>query len=211
MKVALLLAISFLVFLPKHSFSQIYIEPVAGYQKDLSNNRNYFLNTGLRAAFRFKNYELLLQTQKSWPQTLSYIDSSFTANPALPLSSPAEKKLHTSSHSFAIGNRFKVAGRNTKNSFSISMYTGVMFQKTTVNYTYDKANYIVLNPDQTQSIIGPFFSAGLEYMRQIKSGRLFAELNFSTPPAGKQSYPSSFGPAALVSLNIGYSIKISKR
>jgi hypothetical protein len=91
------------------------------------------------------------------------------------------------------------------------MYTGVMIQKTTVNYTYDKTNYIVLNPDQTRSFTGPFFSAGLEYMREIKGGRLFAELNFSTPPAVKQSYPSSFGPAAPASLNIGYSIKISKR
>jgi hypothetical protein len=211
MKIALFLAIAFMVFLPKYSFSQIYIEPVAGYQKDLNNKRRYFLNTGLRAAFRFKNYELLLQAQKSWPQTLSYFDSSFTANPALPLYSPAEKQLRTSSYSFAIGNRFKVAGRKTKNNFFISMYTGVMFQKATVNYSYDKANYILLNPDQTQNFTGPFFSAGLEYMRQVKSGRLFAELNFSTLPAGKQSYPSSFGPAAPASLNIGYSIKISKR
>jgi hypothetical protein len=211
MKIALFPSIAFIVFLPKHSFSQIYIEPVAGYQKNLNNNRTYFLNTGLRAAFRFKKYELLVQVQNSWPQTLNYTVSSFTANPALPLNSPAEKKMRTSSYSFAIGNRFKVAGRKTKNSFFVSMYTGVMFQKTTVNYTYDKTNYILLNPDRTQSIAGPFFSAGFEYMRQIKSGRLFAELNFSTPPVGKQSYPSSFGPAAPASLNIGYSIKISKR
>jgi len=211
MKIALFLAIACIVLLPKHALSQIYVEPLAGYQKDLNNKRTYFFNTGLRAAFRFKNYELLVQAQKSWPQSVNYSDSSYTANTALPLYSPAEKQLRTSSYSFAIGNRFKVAGRKTKNSFFISMYTGLMIQKTTVNYSYDKTNYILLNPDQTQRFTGPFFSAGLEYMREIKSGRLFAELNFSTPPLAKSSYPSSFGPAAPASLNIGYSINISKR
>jgi hypothetical protein len=92
------------------------------------------------------------------------------------------------------------------------MYTGFLYQKMDVDYQYDKTNYIVLNPDKTSEVAGLFLSGGLEYMRQLKTGRLFAELNFSTPPVtGKRSYPYSFNTMAPFSINFGYSILLKNR
>ena len=70
---------------------------------------------------------------------------------------------------------------------------------------------IILNPDKTINATGLFISGGFEYMRQIKNNRLFVDLNFSSPPGYNNKYPSSFNLMAPVTLNIGYSIKISKK
>jgi hypothetical protein len=211
MRKLLTLFVIIITLIPAHAFSQFYIEPFAGYQKDFNNHANHFINSGIQAAYKMKNYEFLFQIQKSWPQATHYQDSSFTLNSSLPLYSSAQKELNTSLFSIALGNRFKVAGGKSKNSFFIKFYTGVMLQKVSVNYQYDKTNYVILNPDQTQEIAGVFISGGLEYMRQIGKGRLFFELNFSTPPADNYKYPESFNPVAPVSLNVGYSFKISKK
>ncbi len=201
-----------MALLPKYSFAQLYLEPFAGFQKDLNNQKSNFVNSGLQFAYKLNNYEFLFQMQKNWPFALHSDDQSFTADLSLPLYEPVEKTLNSSLYTLALGNRFKVAGRNTKNSFFIKLYTGIAYQKTLVKYKNTKAGYVILNPDQTQEITGPFISGGLEYMRQAGSGRLFFELNFSTPPAGtKYNSPTSFNPLAPVSLNIGYDIKISKK
>jgi hypothetical protein len=189
MKKTLLLLLIILALFPKSSFSQIYIEPFAGYQKDLNNHKDDLINSGVQIAFKKKNYELLFQIQKDWPQKLHSSDSSFSVNPGFPLYSPAEKEVSTYSWSLAMGNRFKIAGKKTKNSLFIKFYTGIMYQKTKVNYQYDKTDYVILNPDQTQNSIGPFISGGLEYMRQIGNGRLFFDLNFSSPPGDKYHSP----------------------
>jgi len=211
MKRTLSLLVVIVVLLPKLSFSQLYIEPFAGYQKNLNSPKNNLLNTGVQLAFKLKNYEFLFQIQKSWPQSINGVDSSYTTNTSLPISAPAYKTINTSAFTFAIGNRFKIAGRKTKNSYFIKFYTGIMSQNNAVKYDYDKANYIILNPDKTINVTGIFVSGGFEYMRQIKNNRLFVELNFSSPPSGNIKYPSSFNLMAPITLNVGYSIKISKK
>ena len=213
MRKTLLLLLIITGLLPKISFTQIYIEPLAGYQLDLNNhNRNKLFNTGVQLAIRMKKYEFLMQFQKSWPQTSNYTDSSFTLNPNLPLYAPAAKTIRPSLYSLSVGNRIKLAGRKTNNSLFAKISLGIMYQRIAVAYHYDKINYIILNPDKAQHTAGPFVSAGLEYMYQIKRSRIFAELNFSSPPGGSSSgYPNSFNLVAPVSLNIGYSIQLSKK
>ena len=48
-----------------------------------------------------------------------------------------------------------------------------MYQKIKVNYQYDKSNYIVLNPDETEEQTGLYVSTGLEYMRQLQYRQVF--------------------------------------
>ncbi|MEP6749285.1 MAG: hypothetical protein ABJB86_16240 [Bacteroidota bacterium] len=204
-----------LVFvLPKAFFAQkVFLEPFGGYQIDINNSKTRLVNSGLQLAFVFKKqkYEILLQVQRSWPQSARYTDSAFTVNPNLPLYTAAPKTLSASSFSFAVGHRIKIAGRKTNNSFFVKAFTGITDQKTTVAYQYDKSNYIILNPDQTIEHAGIYVSGGFEYMRKFAHSRFFAELNFSSPPSGTIKYSASFNLVAPVSFNVGYSIQLSKR
>ncbi len=198
--------------LPNVSFAQIYIEPLAGYQVDLDNQRrNKLFNTGVQLALRMKRYEFLVQLQKSWSQKFNYTDSSFTLNPNLPLYAPAAKTIHPSIYSLGVGNRIKIFGRKTNGSLFAKLSLGIMYQRIAVAYQYDKVNYTVLNPDKTQNTAGIYVSAGIEYIYQLKKNRLFAELNFSSPPGSSSNYPNSFRLVAPASLNIGYSIQLSKK
>jgi len=200
-----------LLALSRLSFAQVFIEPFAGYQKDLNDHKNNLINSGLQLALKKKKYEFLVQVQRAWPQSHSGMDSSFTLNTALPLSAAAQKTFKPSSFTMAIGNRIKVLGRHTRNSLFVKIYTGIMYQQMTVSYQYDKTNYIVLNPDQTTKNTGIYISGGLEYLRSFQTGRLFVDLNFSSPPSGKIKYPASFDLRAPVSVNFGYSIQLSKK
>jgi hypothetical protein len=211
MKRTLPLLLIIIALFPKSSFCQIFIEPFAGYQTDMNNTKTKLLNTGLQLAIKIRKYEFLVQLQKNWPRSFNYVDSSYTTNTSLPLNAAAMKTIRTSSFSFAIGNRIKIAGKKTKNSFFLKVYTGIMYQKMGVSYQYDKTNYILLNPDKTEEKTGFFVSGGLEYMRQFSFGRLFFDLNFSSPPTGNFKYNESYNLMAPLSLSIGYSIKLSKR
>jgi hypothetical protein len=211
MKRTLPLLLIIITLFPKSSFSQIFIEPFAGYQTDMNNAKTKLLNTGLQFAIKMKKYEFLLQLQKNWPRSFNYVDSSYTTNTSLPLNAPAQKTIRPSSFSFAIGHRIKIAGRKSKNSLFVKIYSGLMYQKIAVGYQYDKTNYILLNPDKTEEKTGFFVSGGLEYMRQFSFGRLFFDLNFSSPPTGNFNYNESYNLMAPLSLSIGYSIKLSKR
>jgi hypothetical protein len=173
MKNVFSLILILIVSVPEISLSQVYVEPFAGYQKDMNNQNGNFLNTGLQVALKLRRYELVLQVQKNWPNALQGVDSSFTLNAALPLYAPAEKEISISSFSVAIGNRFKVFGKNSGSCLFFKFYTGVMLQKALVVYAYDKNNYTILNPDQTEDAAGLFVSGGLEYMWQLKKSRLF--------------------------------------
>ena len=194
-------------------YCQLYIEPFAGYQKDLNNKNFQLLNTGVQLSFiRSRRYELILQLQKSWPFSRHSADSSFTLNPNLPLYSAAAKNLRPSVITAAFGNRFKILGVHSKNGLYVKVFTGFVYQRVSVRYQYDKTNYIVVNPDKTLQAAGVFLSGGLEYMRQLPTGRLFGEINFSTPPAtGKLDYPYSFNLMAPFSVNIGYSILLKNK
>ena len=61
------------------------------------------------------------------------------------------------------------------------------YQKIGVSYEYDKDNFIILNPDQTIERLGLYLSAGVEYMRLLKNGRIFIRLTAATPPAAKKN------------------------
>ncbi len=195
------------------SFAQVYIEPFAGYQKDLNNKNFQLLNTGVQLAYKKgRRYEMILQLQKSWPFGRHSTDSSFTLHPNLPLYSAAAKQIRPWAITAAFGNRFKILGIHSKNGVYAKVFAGFVYQRISVNYQYDKTNYIVLNPDKTLQAAGVFLSGGLEYMRQLPKGRLFGEINFSTPPAtGKLDYPYSFNLMAPFSINIGYSIVLKKK
>jgi hypothetical protein len=195
------------------TFAQVYIEPAIGYQTDLNNKKGFkLLNTALQCSWKIsKGYEFLLQLQKGWPFPLVFNDSSFTANPALPVYASAKKTIRPSDLSFAIGHRIKVAGKNTGTVLSAILYSGITSQKIMVDYRYDKNNYTILNPDQTQKRFSVFFSGGAEYMRIIKENRFFIQLIFATGPLQtKVFYPSSFRFMAPLSFNAGYSVKIKK-
>lgn len=193
--------------------AQIYIEPVVGYQIDLNSTKRFQqINTAVQCSFKqSKGYEFILQLQKSWSLQFVSNDSSFTPNPALPVYANAKKTIRPLASLLALGNRITVAGKNSNNIFSVVLYTGLMSQKIAVSYQYDKNNYTILNPDKTQLRVGIFISGGIEYMRLIKTDRVFFQLNVATPPYGKKiNYPSSFGFMAPLSFNAGYSILIKK-
>ncbi|HEY5409069.1 MAG TPA: hypothetical protein VIJ92_18395 [Ginsengibacter sp.] len=194
--------------------AQFYIEPFIGYQLDIKNHDKFTqINTGMQAAFnKGKNYELLARLQKSWGVAYHSADSSFTANPSLPLYAKANKTIVPQTWYFSIDHRFKLNSSNNKNQFSFLLLTGLMAQKLTVNYQYDKDNYTILNPDVTQKRINLFVGTGIEYMRFIKDNRLFFQLTVSSPPAGNPiKYPSSFSFMAPLAFNAGYSILIKKK
>ncbi|MEO5685462.1 MAG: hypothetical protein ABIQ88_22640 [Chitinophagaceae bacterium] len=208
-----LLLLMMIAALPACAFSQTFLEPFAGYQVGLNNQKNNSVNSGLQLAFkRNSSIEFLLQLQKSWPlpSGSNAPDSSFTLNTSLPLYAPAEKKLRSSSLLLAAGCRFVLAGKQSNNKLLATTYLGIKYQKTAVSYQYDKTNYTILNPDQTLSRTGLFVSAGLAYMRQLKTSRLLVELNVASPSAGSNKYPSSFKLTGQLSCNIGYSIQLSK-
>jgi hypothetical protein len=208
-KVPLMLAANLLVFTCS---AQVYIEPVAGYQLDMNHSGFRQINSAVQFSFKQSSrYEFILLVQKSWPLSLISYDSSFTANPSLPLFSLAQKTIQPGSFTLSLGHRWVVAGATGPNKFSLLLNTGVTLQRIKVRYQYDKSNYTILNPDQTQERFSVFVSGGVEYMRLLKTGRLFFQIIVSSPPAGKSfKYPSSFQLMAPISFNAGYSIPIKK-
>jgi hypothetical protein len=208
---ALLLAL--LLFLTAQS--QTYLDPYTGFQLDLNNTHSGFkqLNTGVNISFKGKySHELALQLQHSLPFSAKSSDVAFTANPSLPLSVNAAKKIQPSSTSFAIVNRIPVAGKKTVNTFYVLITAGAVYQNIKVTYNYDKVNYVILNPDKSLNKIGPYLGAGCMYIYTMKTGRFFTALNFNTPAAGaKTKFPSSFKFMAPASVTAGYSIIIKER
>lgn len=194
--------------------AQFYAEPLAGYQTDLNNKANRFsgINTGIQLSWHeSRYYEFVLQLQKNWGTTRTSGAAAFTLNPALPVYFYAVKKIQPASWTFAAGHRFIVTGKRRPNILSILLYSGIVYQHIGVSYDYDKSNYIILNPDQAQKKWGLSLSGGVEYMRQLTNGRLFFQLNISTPPSGKKTPPySSFNFGAPLSFNAGYSILLKK-
>ncbi|HVZ98157.1 MAG TPA: hypothetical protein VG847_14845 [Chitinophagaceae bacterium] len=194
--------------------AQLYIEPIAGYQYDLNNHGHFNqLNTGVQAAFsKGRNYELVVKVQKSWGFPYRSSDSSFTANPSLPLYAAANKTIRPSIWFFSVDHRFKINSRNPKQRFSFLLLTGFTDQRLTVNYQYDKVHYTILNPDATQKMFSLYVGAGVEYMRFIGNNRVFAQLTISSPPVSNAiKYPSSFSYMAPLAFNAGYSIFIKKK
>lgn len=199
--------------IPFTASSQVYLEPVAGYQLDANNGHNKNIQSALNIAFR-KNriYEFLFKIQQSWPVSAhQFKDSSYTLNPTLPLNEPAIKKIKRSSFSIALGNRFTILNRKKKDRLYVDFTTGLNFQHISVSYQYDKTNYTILNPDRDAREWGPFVGFGIGYMRQVANHRFFTEISIASSPTATLNYPSSYRLAAPFSLNIGYSFQISKK
>ena len=194
--------------------AQLYIEPVIGYQQDINNHGRFTqINSGVQAAIsKSRHYELVLRLQKSWGIAYRSHDSSFTVNPSLGLYANANKTILPDAWYFSIDHRFKLNSNNNKYQFSFLLLTGITVQKLTVNYQYDKDNYIILNPDQTQKKVGLSVGTGVEFMRFFDDNRLFVQLTISSPPSGNRiKYPSSFSFMAPLAINAGYSILIKKK
>src|SRR5664279_1995520 len=122
MRRTLPLLLIIIALFPASAFSQIFIEPFAGYQFDMNNTKTKLLNTGLQFAVKLNKYEFLVQLQKNWPRTFNYVDSSYTTNTSLPLNALAQKTMRPSSFSFAIGHRIKIAGKKSPNSLFVKVY-----------------------------------------------------------------------------------------
>ncbi len=193
--------------------AQVYLEPLIGWQSDLSGSRFKQLNTGLQLSFKKKNrYELFLQLQRSWPVKKTSVDSAFTPNISLPLAVGAVKSIKPAAYSFSVGQRIAIAGAGTPNVFFMLTHIGISHQRIAVDYQYDHNNYTILNPDKTLERIGIFLGAGAEYMRLFKKGRGFLQLTIATPPIGKKNtYPSSFRLVSPLAFNAGYSFNIKKK
>jgi len=193
--------------------AQIFIEPIAGFQKDFNNSKFNLVNTGLKFSFKeSRHYELLVAAYRSWGFSTGGNDIAFTVNPALPLSSIAAKKIIPSAISIALGHRIAITGNKPKDKLSLLLYTGVTFQQFAVKYQYDKENYTILNPDGPLNRNGIYMSGGIEYMRMLNKGRLFFQLLAATPPSGKESkYPNSFHAMAPVNFQAGYSVIIQPK
>jgi hypothetical protein len=194
--------------------SQIYIEPYAGFQVDLNNTRPLFkqINTGLQCSFkRNRRYEFLMQVQVSNGLANKSADSAFTSNTSLPVYTAAAKKITPVAVSFALLNRVIIGGNAKGNTFYIVPGVGYMLQNINVEYSYDKANYTILNPDKTFSHSGVYLCLGATWVRTIKDNRFFATINFNTPSlSAKMKYPSSFNFLIPAAINAGYSFNISK-
>ena len=191
--------------------AQIYVEPIIGFQSDIGNKAGFKqINSGVQFGFKLsRGYELVLRIQESWGLPYHSTDSSFSLNPALPLYTSANKTIHSGVLYFSADHRFALNRNNKKHLFSILLHTGISAQKLTVDYQYDKNNYIILNPDKTQKLTGVFIGTGFEYMRLFRDSRLFLQLTLDGAPSGNMSqYPSSFSFMTPLAINAGYSILI---
>ena len=195
-----------------HSAAQVFVEPIAGYQVDLGNktNRLNMIHSSVQICWKkSRHYELLLQAQRSWPITQTSTTASYTTNPALPVYAAAVKKINPGSWSLLVGNRFVLGRPSPDNIFSIVLYGGLATQRIAVKYAYDKTNYIILNPDQTQQRFGLFMSGGAEYIRRLKTGRLIFQVLLGSMLTGKNTPDySSFNFTVPLSFNAGYAIPI---
>lgn len=202
-----------LTFYGGNCFSQIYIEPISGYQSDIANHQPFHqINSGVQVSFkRSRKYELIARIQKSWGLPSHSADSSFTLNSALPLYEPANKTILPEAWYVSLDHRFILKSKNDINQFSILLLAGFSEQIFKVNYKYDKVDYTILNPDQTQRGGGLSVGAGFEYMRLLKNDRLFFRLTLDAPLMGKAAYPSSFSFMSLLAFNAGYSFLIKKK
>lgn len=195
--------------------AQTYLEPYLGFQMDLNNTNHKFkqLNTGLQVSFKSKGtYEFALQAQYGLPITEKSAAAAYTSSPSLPVMANAAKKIKPAYASFAVQNRIAVAGGKTANTFYVVLGAGVAYQNIKVRYSYDKTNYVVLNPDKTLAVTGTYMAGGFMYIHKLQQGRIFAALNFNTPALGATTkYPSSFKFMAPASISAGYSIIINNK
>lgn len=196
------------------SFGQWFAEPMLGFRQDLNNPDFHLFNAGVQVAWKVSRYyELLFTVQRSLPADFKYQQSAFTSNTTLPLSVNIQKTLHPSVLNIGFGNRFFMAGKHSANKLMAKVYAGYMYDEIKVNYSdYDKVNYVLLNPDKRMKKDGLYLAFGFEFIRSIGNNRIFAAVDLATAPIGQRlsDYPNSFRSIAPFTINLGYSISLSK-
>jgi hypothetical protein len=158
-----------------------------------------------------RRYELMIRLQHSIGFSERSTDSTFTANPALPLYSVAYKTMRPGAGYLSFDQRFKFRANRQGHQFSILLLMGINAQRITVNYQYDKVNYTILNPDETQKNVSLYVGTGVEYMRWFKHCRLFLQLTVASPPLAVPWVPSSFSSMAPLAINAGYSLPLKRK
>ncbi len=204
-------AVVLLFLFPLAALGQVYFEPGIGMGKDLNNKNGYYVLPNFQLAIKFsKVYSLVFQAQKDFSiSDNTYSDMAYSLNTSLPAYSPAAKAIQRSIVSVGLGNRLNIAGFSKANKFFIGIYTGIGIQKATVSYSYDKDNYIILNPEKSDDVVGLYLGLGLGYQILAQKNRLLMELRItSQPSSGKSTYPNSYQWVAPLSLHLSYSIKL---
>ncbi len=197
-------------------FSQKYIEPIVGIQFNQKkaadvNIKQIALGVQISFAIR-KYYENGLQINIGLPIPLKGYDSSFSLNPSVPFYSRADKNLKIFSSSATFFQNIKLVSFTSKDKLSFQFNIGVTYQKLTINYEYDKANYVILNPDIDIQKTGIYFGFGLHYLYELQKGRIFLQGGVSFPPlVKKNNYPTVYKGLLNPVIAVGYSIKFQNK
>jgi hypothetical protein len=186
------------------------IEPLFGYQIDQGNNGKFNGFSGTVNCYweHSDKYDVGFQVQNTITRQYHSMDSSFTANPSLPLYAPANKTITAKFFSISFGNRFKLVEWNKHNMLDLILNIGLAFVTMDVSYSYDKTNYTILNPDESTTTAGLNLTPGVEYMRQFKKGKIIVQASISGIIYGRMRYPNSFVYFDPATFNIGYSIPV---
>jgi hypothetical protein len=201
------------LFVCNYSLAQLYLEPFTGIAFDISNKQTFkYTTTGLQLSVPVKsNVEFALGFTKGFGFAKKSIDSSFTLNNSLPLYEPADKKIKPALYSIFLNSKLPLI-KNNKGGLYLDFLIGYSGQRISVNYNYNQKEYVILNPESSISGFGFFTGGGLEYLFNLRTGRLFIQTNLiSKPFTGKSSAFNSFTYAVPFSLNIGYSYNLMKK
>jgi hypothetical protein len=201
------------LFVCNYSLAQLYLEPFTGIAFDLSNKQTFkYANTGIQLSVPGRSgTEFVFGFSTGFGLTQKGNDSSFTLNNSLPLYEPAVKKIKPSIYSFFMNTRLPIVKKD-KGGLYIDLIAGGSMQRINVTYDYNEKEYVILNPESSISGFGFFAGGGVEYIINLKRSRIFFQTNFiSKPFVKKPSQFNSFSYAVPLSLNIGYSVDISKK
>lgn len=193
--------------------AQTYIEPFIGFAADIrQNQRLNMINTGVQFAFAKKSgYEFIVGAVQGFGIKINGSDSSFTANPSLPIYSNAEKTVHAEFSGIYTNHRFRFF-RTGKNQYvNFNFIAGIRMQRVVVNYILSNPDYIVLNPETNYLRLGIYAGTGFEYIYLFKKGRIFFQSNIITPSIRrKREKINSFNQPVPFNFNLGYSFPLKK-
>lgn len=198
-----------------NTFAQTYIQPNTGIQFNQKTDNLVNINikqivVGVQICYAHKiNRENGFQINIGLPISFKTYDSCFSLNPNLPFYAKADKKLSILSFSATIFQNLKLVSLSENDNLFFQFIAGVNLQKLIVNYVYDKVNYTILNPDKTLQKVGVVLGLGIQYIHNLKKGRLFLQGNVNFPTiAKKNNYPSIYKGLFVPNIVLGYSIKI---
>jgi hypothetical protein len=196
-------------------FAQKYIEPILGIQYNQKtadaveiNIKQITLGAQICFAIR-KYYENGFQINVGLPIPFKSYDSSFSLNPGLPFYNRVDKSLSIFSSTVNFFQNFKLISFTEKDKLFFQLNIGFTYQKLSVDYTYDKTNYVILNPDKDLQKAGLYIGIGLQYLHELKNGRIFLQGSVNSPPLVKRNdYPTIYKGLLNPVIAAGYSIKL---